>query len=95
MAVHRHPVASETATPTPRNGGAKRERQSMSHHQIPARHFKAATLRNLSKKGLFIVGMTTIPGEDGSFATGSTGYQIWDGQTGRIITFLQVLEMAK
>lgn len=67
----------------------------MSHHQIPARHFRAATLRNLAKKGVFIVGMTTIPGEDGSFANGSTGYQIWDGQTSRIVQFLKVLELAK
>lgn len=62
------------------------------HHEIPASKFNKRTLAKLAKKGLFIVWSYWMPGNDGSFANGETGYQLSNGQ---VRTHLQVLELAK
>jgi hypothetical protein len=65
------------------------------HHEIPASHFNKKVLKALTKKGIAIIGMTTIPGNDGSYATGFTGYELDDNGTGRVRSYLQVEALAK
>jgi hypothetical protein len=65
------------------------------NHPIPSSHFSKKTLKALNQKGIYIIGSTYVPGPDGSFANGDTGYMLSDNETGKVRTFLQVLEMAK
>ena len=63
--------------------------------QIVGRHFSAATLRSLDRKGVTIYGTCTIPGSgDLPWATGETGYKVSDNGCGRIWTFAEVLAAA-
>ncbi len=62
-----------------------------SHHPIAGSKFSNATLRRLTKKGIFLVSSTWIPGADGSFANGETAFLVSDG---RLLTALQVLKLA-
>jgi hypothetical protein len=65
------------------------------HNEIPASHFNKTTLKGLTSKGIRIASMTYIPGNDGKFANGFTGYILDDNGTGRVRSFLEVLELAK
>jgi len=63
--------------------------------QILRSHFSAATRKALAKRGITLLGLTTIPGAGSMpFANGETGYQISDNGTGRILTFRQMLNAA-
>ncbi len=62
-----------------------------SHHPIAGSKFSNATLRRLTKKGIFLISSTWIPGADGSFANGETAFLVSDG---RLLTVLQVLKLA-
>mgnify|MGYP003661600841 CR=1 FL=1 len=62
-----------------------------SHHPIAGAKFSNATLRRLTKKGIFLVSSTWIPGADGSFANGETAFLVSDG---RLLTALEVLKLA-
>lgn len=58
--------------------------------------FSKKTLRSLGRKGISLVGLTTIPGSGPlPFANGETGYVLNDNGTQRIRTFSQVLELGK
>lgn len=56
--------------------------------------FKRSTLACLRRRGIALVGATWLPGADGSFANGERGYQLDDNGTGKIRTYLGVLELA-
>ena len=61
------------------------------HHPIASAKFSNATLRRLTKKGIFLVSSAWIPGADGSFANGETAFLVSDG---RFLTALEVLKLA-
>lgn len=61
---------------------------------IASRDFSVKTIRALAKKWVQVVSKTWLPGPDGSFANGETGYLIDDNGTGRMKTFLEVLKIA-
>lgn len=65
------------------------------HHEIAGSHFSKKTLKALSKRGITVVSATYVPGTDGSYANGESAYMLDDNGTGRMRSFLQVLEMAK
>lgn len=65
------------------------------HHEIPASHFSKKTLKALTRKGIAIVSATYVPGTDGSYTNGETGYILDDNGTERVRSFLQVLDLAK
>lgn len=58
------------------------------------RHFNSKTLKALTTKGIAIISSTWLPGLDGSFANGCTGYILDDNGTQRIRTYTQVQELA-
>lgn len=65
------------------------------HNQISSKHFSAKTLKALARQGIYLLGLTTIPGDgDLPYANGSTGYNINDNGTHRVLTFSQVLKLA-
>lgn len=64
-------------------------------HGIGWDHFSAATRRALTKKGIRIYGLQGLPGKDGSFANGETGYLLDDNGTGRVMTHGQVRALAE
>ena len=67
-------------TPTPMNFG---------------RDFSKATVKALNAKGIYIIGITVIPGEgDMPYANGETGYVLNDNGTSRIRSWSQVRTMA-
>ena len=57
--------------------------------------FTKKQIKNLRKKGISIYGKQWMPGKDGSFANGHTGYLVDDNGTGRVFTFSQVMNLAK
>lgn len=57
--------------------------------------FSPKTLKALAKKGIRVIGATWLPGQDGSFANGETGYNLDDNGTHRVRRFREVLELAK
>jgi hypothetical protein len=66
-----------------------------SMNQIARRHFSAKTLRALTKRGVSITGLTTIPGAgDMPYANGETGYLVNDNDCGKVWTFAMVLKAA-
>lgn len=67
---------------------------SAQKHGIGSSHFSAKTLRALTRKGIRIIGITTLPGADGSYTSGATGYQLDDNGTHRIRGFIAVREIA-
>jgi len=54
--------------------------------------FTAETRRTLSRKGISIVGMTSIPDLSGNFARSQRAYKVNDNGTGRIWTHSQVIQ---
>lgn len=63
--------------------------------QIVSRHFDRSTVRALSKRGIEVIGLTTIPGDGPMpWANGQTGYQVSDNGTGRIFTHAQLRAIA-
>lgn len=65
------------------------------HNAISSKHFSAKTLKALSRQGIYLLGLTTIPGDGGMpYANGSTGYNVNDNGTHRVLTFSQVLKLA-
>lgn len=69
--------------------------KSMNHHFIAALDFKRATLAALAKKGITLHSVATIPGCDGTFANGERAYGLDDNGTFRLVSFLDVLSIAK
>ncbi|AGR48060.1 hypothetical protein PHIM7_333 [Sinorhizobium phage phiM7] len=63
--------------------------------QIIRRHFAAKTLRALKKKGIEVMSTTFIPDASGDYTRGETAYNINDNDTGRVMTFLEVLALAQ
>lgn len=62
--------------------------------QIAVRHFGRKAIATLARKGVRIIGTTTIPGNGPMpFANGETGYSVDDNGTGRILSFFQVREI--
>ena len=59
------------------------------------KHFSRPTIVMLRKKGISIIGATWLPGEDGSYANGETGYELNNNGQHQIRTYLQVIDMAK
>jgi hypothetical protein len=60
-----------------------------------AKDFSKATIKSLTSKGVSIIGSTWLPGEDGSFSNGERGYVLLDGETQRVRTYLQVVELGR
>ena len=71
--------------------------QSRSLEGLPMNDFSASTVAALARKGITLVGLTTIPSmsSDMPFATGDRGYRVNDNDCGRVWTFSQVLEAAR
>lgn len=70
-------------------------RTHMSAHQIAARHFGARVITVLAQRGIRILGTTVIPSAGAMpFANGSTGYNIDDNGTGRILSYSEVKALA-
>ena len=63
----------------------------MTHHSIPASHFSKKTLKRLASLNIFLVGMQACPDENGSYLNSHTGYLISDNETGRLLTYLEVI----
>ena len=59
-----------------------------------SRHFSRQTVRGLNSRGIEIVGTTTIPGHDGSFANGQTAYRLDNNGTQQTRTHSEVIEIA-
>lgn len=57
-------------------------------------NFSSKTIKALSRKGIRIVSTTMLPGEDGSFANGETGYCLDNQGEYQVRTFGQVLALA-
>lgn len=60
------------------------------HCEIAARDFSKQTLRNLSKKGMTLIGISAVPDENGSFLNPTRLYQINDNGTWRGLFHAQV-----
>lgn len=63
--------------------------------QFAVNHFGLRTVKKLDKKGIRIIGLTSIPDEKGSFLNSTTGYTVDDNGTGRVLSFLELSERAK
>ena len=59
------------------------------------RDFARKTIKALAKKGIRIYSKTWLPGKDGSFANGQTGYKLDDNGTSRIVDYTGVLNAAQ
>lgn len=62
---------------------------------IGTNHFNKQTIKALGAKGIKIIGITSIPDENGSFLNSQTGYQLDDNGTHKIRLYMEVLEIAK
>lgn len=60
-----------------------------------SKDFSAPTRVMLRKKGITIIGATWLPGQDGSYANGETGYILDNNGQQQIRTYLGVIDMAK
>lgn len=60
-----------------------------------SKDFSAPTRTMLRKKGIAIIGATWLPGENGSYANGETGYILNNNGQQQIRTYLGVIDMAK
>lgn len=65
------------------------------HHFIAGSHFSAKTRRQLSKKGIQIVGAEWVPGANGSYANGETAYRLLANGCCYLRSFLQVRAAAE
>lgn len=61
------------------------------HNEISAKSFTAKTLKALAKKNLFIVNSTFIPGADGKYTSGESGFVVSDG---RLLNWMGVYNLA-
>ena len=59
------------------------------------RFFSALLVRALAKKGITVTGSVNIPNDNGSFASGLTGYILNDNGCQRIRTYSEVIAMAQ
>lgn len=66
----------------------------MPAHHFIARDFAARTRRALLKKGIVIIGASTLPSASGSFAAGSRGYLLDNNGEHQIRTYLEVEALA-
>lgn len=59
--------------------------------------FSKSTLNKLARKGMFLIGLQAIPdmSSDMPYANAQRGYVINDNGTSRVLTFLEVMEIAK
>ena len=63
--------------------------------QIVKREFSRKTISALAKKGIEIVGVTSIPDSEGSFLNATRAFEISDKGTGKIKTFLELQKIAE
>jgi hypothetical protein len=61
---------------------------------IFVRHFGAAAVKALKKKGIVPHSLTSIPGPSGGFLDSETGYAVSDNGTHRILTFTEIRRLA-
>lgn len=68
-----------------------------SHRPFAAADFNKRTLAGLTKKGIAVVGIQSIPdmSSDMPWANSTRGYVISDNGTGKVVTFLEVIALAK
>lgn len=66
----------------------------MATNHRSSKDFNRKIIATLNARGIFFHGSTWLPGPDGSFANGETGYQLDDNGTHRVRTYRQVSEMA-
>ena len=65
-------------------------------HSDFARDFTPAVRRALTKRGIFVIDVCTIPGEgDMPYANGCTGYYLDDNGTQRLRTRSEVVAIAE
>jgi hypothetical protein len=65
-------------------------------HEIAVRHFGRKTVTALSRKGIVLLGLVTIPGDGPmSFTNTDTGYIVNDNGTGRVWTYSEVMRNAQ
>ena len=59
--------------------------------------FSKTTIRNLSRKGITLIGLQAIPDMSSAmpFANADTGYRVNDNGTHRVLTFREVLALAE
>lgn len=58
------------------------------------RDFSRKTIKLLKKARIQIIGKTWLPGKDGSFANGETGYKVDNMGTSQIKTYQDLLNVA-
>jgi len=62
--------------------------------RIGERDFSRAVISALRKQGKKIYATTWLPGKDGSYINGETGYKVDDNGTSRILKYEQVRQEA-
>lgn len=60
------------------------------HHPFFGKDFSAKVRRNLLKKGIAILSLTSVPDENGSFLNAERAYFVSDNGTGRVLSYLQL-----
>jgi hypothetical protein len=63
--------------------------------QIAVRHFGDTAMRVLTRRGIRVLGLTSIPSPVLGFLDATTAYKVDDRGTGRVWTFQQVREAAQ
>lgn len=62
---------------------------------IGADHFSKQTRNALAKRGIYVAGITALPGRSGTFLDSVTGYELNDNGCHRIRTYLEVKAIAE
>lgn len=66
-------------------------------HSDFARDFSATTRRALAKRGIFVIGITNVPGRNAAgepdYTNGSRGYELDDNGTFRIRGYFEVVAL--
>lgn len=61
--------------------------------QIAISHFGRKTVKDLAKKKIELIDLTFLPGENGDFTTGQTGYVLDNNGQSQVRLYLEVLKM--
>ncbi len=67
----------------------------MAASQIAARHFGRKVVSALSRKGIRVIALQSIPDERGSFLNSTTGYVVDDNGCGRVWSYREVAAAAR
>lgn len=62
-------------------------------NEIVGRHFSKPVIRKLKKAGITVIDVTFLPDANGDFTKGETGYMLDDNGTGRLRSWLGVMEI--